>query len=252
MSDKPICFLAIPCGSTEHAKRDYLGWRTEVYAPVLARYHLEVGEESAHPVTISTQILRALSTAPMAIFDLGGLEGDVANPNVMYELGVRHALRRPAIVYSGGLKLPFDIAGYRAISEPRSFFHAQDIREQLANALLAAEAGNFADPFAEVGVAQLIKEKAGSDTAIQLLNDRVSTLVDQVQMLASQQGRIASAAEYRAMQDIYFRQATIDQLAPQKGLVQNRLVDLMRIGQPEDDGSGKSGTVLNVEPPQSG
>ena len=40
------------------------------------------------------------------------------NPNVFYELGYAHALRKPAILLvrrQEGQKMPFDVSGYRAI-----------------------------------------------------------------------------------------------------------------------------------------
>jgi hypothetical protein len=43
------------------------------------------------------------------------------NPNVYYELGYAHALRKPAVLLvrrSDGSTMPFDIRGYRAI-----FYH---------------------------------------------------------------------------------------------------------------------------------
>jgi predicted nucleotide-binding protein len=60
---------------------------------------------------ITAQILKHLLEAPLAIADLSG-----TNPNVMYELGVRHATRRPVIqVVAAGEHLPFDVANVRTI-----------------------------------------------------------------------------------------------------------------------------------------
>lgn len=48
---------------------------------------------------------------PMVVADLTG-----KNPNVFYELAIRHALRRPYVqVIQKGERIPFDVAGVRTI-----------------------------------------------------------------------------------------------------------------------------------------
>jgi len=73
---------------------------------------------SVQPVSLDTQvqrgviisnILRAIETADALIVDITS-----ANPNVMYELGFAHALRKPALflVRRDEARIPADLVGY--------------------------------------------------------------------------------------------------------------------------------------------
>jgi hypothetical protein len=60
---------------------------------------------------IDSQLLEHVVTADLVIADLTG-----ANPNVFYELAVRHALAKPFVqICQDGETLPFDIQGLRTI-----------------------------------------------------------------------------------------------------------------------------------------
>lgn len=61
---------------------------------------------------ITTQIINQIIECPLVIADLTG-----ANPNVFYELAIRHATGKPYIqLIEQGHRLPFDIGGVRTIS----------------------------------------------------------------------------------------------------------------------------------------
>jgi hypothetical protein len=88
--------------------------------PVLAsRYELIRADQISEPGSITVQVVRLLAEADLAITDLTGL-----NANVVYELGVRHTLNKPAIqVMDRDQELPFDLIGERTI-----FFKHDDMR----------------------------------------------------------------------------------------------------------------------------
>lgn len=75
---------------------------------------------------IPEQIVRLLATADLVIADLTG-----ANPNVMYELGLRHATGLPAIQLGEHGRLPFDIAAIRTIQFARTETGLVQARHQL-------------------------------------------------------------------------------------------------------------------------
>ncbi|SRR6266404_2023442 len=63
------------------------------------------------PGPITAQIIRQLLDAPLVIADLSG-----TNPNVMYELAIRHSSGKPVIQISTNIsEIPFDVAGLRTI-----------------------------------------------------------------------------------------------------------------------------------------
>jgi hypothetical protein len=74
-------------------------------------YDVRRGDDGDHTGMITTSIIRSLLEAHLVVADLTFL-----NPNVFYELGVRHAARLPAIhLISYDTVIPFDTADHRAI-----------------------------------------------------------------------------------------------------------------------------------------
>ncbi len=73
-------------------------------------------DEIAAPGRISDQILEAIQNADLVIADLTG-----NNPNVMYELGYAHALKKPAVILNQTIEeSPFDVKDFRQITYDRT------------------------------------------------------------------------------------------------------------------------------------
>lgn len=81
---------------------------------------------------IPEQVFRHLRDAPIVIADLTG-----ANPNVMYELGLRHTTGKLTIQLGERDKLPFDIAAIRTIIFKRSPAGLVEARKRLSQVLAA-------------------------------------------------------------------------------------------------------------------
>jgi hypothetical protein len=80
-------------------------------APELGRIGCHRADKEVRPGDIIAQVIEALSEADIVIADLTG-----RNPNVFYELGVRHALRNNTLLIAQDLEdIPFDLRGQRAI-----------------------------------------------------------------------------------------------------------------------------------------
>jgi len=118
MLQRPLCFVLMPFGR----KKDELG-RTidfdavyrEVIAPAIDQAGLEPirADEEQVGGTIHKPMFERLLLCDFAIADLTG-----ANPNVYYELGIRHALRPRSTVLLAceGAVRPFDVAPLRTWS----------------------------------------------------------------------------------------------------------------------------------------
>ncbi|MGL6075366.1 MAG: hypothetical protein ACRC8S_14515 [Fimbriiglobus sp.] len=114
MNPQKRCFFVSPIGadgSEERKNSDRL--IRYVIEPVCTPLGLltERADHISTPGRITNQVAQALLNSDLVIADLTGL-----NPNVMYELGVRHGLRLPVVQMAvDGTKLPFDVLDIRTI-----------------------------------------------------------------------------------------------------------------------------------------
>jgi nucleoside 2-deoxyribosyltransferase len=108
------CFVITPIGDEGTATRRGIdGLLDAVIIPALSNLDLRV--EVAHRIfksgSISNQVIERLLEADLVVANLTDL-----NPNVMYELAVRHAARKPVVIVADRTtRLPFDVATERTV-----------------------------------------------------------------------------------------------------------------------------------------
>src|SRR5258708_22959261 len=114
----PLCFVLMPFGRKMDASgrvTDFDAVYQKVIAPAVVKAGLEPvrADEEKIGGTIHKPMFERLMLCHYAVADITG-----ANPNVFYELGIRHALRprSTVILFREGTVLPFDIALVRAMS----------------------------------------------------------------------------------------------------------------------------------------
>lgn len=127
------CFVIAPIGSSES---DIRKRSDQIFEFLLQPILEELGYEAIradminHPGIITSQIIEHIVNDELVIADLTG-----SNANVLYELAVRHTVRKPFIqIMTSGEKLPFDIGQNRTI-----FFNYKELSsvEQFKNTLKA-------------------------------------------------------------------------------------------------------------------
>jgi hypothetical protein len=108
-----ICFVVAPIGAEGSDVRK----RSDKLLKILERSLSPFGykplrsDQIAEPGMISHRMIQLLFEAPLVVADLTG-----ANPNVYYELAIRHAVGKPIIqLIAKGEKIPFDIGDMRTI-----------------------------------------------------------------------------------------------------------------------------------------
>ena len=110
-----ICFYITPIGEEGSEQRKHSDMLLEcIVSPVLEEYGLKAvrADKIDKPGIITNQILDYITKSKMVIADLS-----YHNPNVFYELAVRHMKGLPTIHLSRSSdKIPFDIGNFRTIT----------------------------------------------------------------------------------------------------------------------------------------
>jgi len=183
---KNACFVITPIGE-EHSetRRAVDGLIASVLRPTLKELNFEavVSHEIPDPGSITKQVIDHLIYDQLAIANITGL-----NPNVMYELAVRHAVRLPLVVLAErGTKLPFDIADERTIYFEDDMAGVQEMRprlkESIQKALLDKEPDN---PIYRVIRASIIKDVAAPSDTQKYILERLDTLQTQISKFLSE------------------------------------------------------------------
>ena len=139
-----ICFVIMPFGSSsrdQDGKRKldqiYSAWikPTVESVPIPGRETETLtchrADMEVRPGDIITNIVEHLVTSDIVIADLTG-----QNPNVFYELGVRHSVRNNTILISESIDdIPFDLRGLRAIAYRYDPEHMLQFRDSLKTAV---------------------------------------------------------------------------------------------------------------------
>lgn len=112
------CFIIMPFGGQLGTERQthYRLIYEDVLKPTIEKLGFEVGraDDNKHTALVTKEIIFPLAQADLVIADLSD-----TRPNVLYELGIRHALRKHGTIViidkATTPNLPFDIQQYRAI-----------------------------------------------------------------------------------------------------------------------------------------
>lgn len=177
------CFVVMPYGADGSEQKWFKGWYEVVIRPAVleAGYEPKLSAAEEQPGAINDEIRAHLALDSMVVVDLGGAEPEEdPNPNVMYELGIRHALGLPLVIMAWkGQRLPFDVSNQRIIMEDRGLIDLENNRKRLAAFIHAAAQGNFYRPMEAVGRIATIaaaSESLGEDSLLRALAYEVRDL----------------------------------------------------------------------------
>ncbi len=113
-------------------EKDFDELYTDVIIPKCDEYGYKAirADECYTTTAIIDDIIKEISDASIIIADI-----TMDNPNVFYELGYAHALKKPTILLADISKrnlLPFDVRGYRTIFYTNSIGGKKDIEQTLS------------------------------------------------------------------------------------------------------------------------
>jgi hypothetical protein len=129
--EKKTCFIITPIGGDgEPIRREIEGVINTVISPVVRDFGYDepvVAHKIVTPGSINNQIIEHIVNDDLVIVNLTGL-----NPNVMYELAIRHATKKPVIhICQKETDLPFDIKLERTIFYTNDIMGAAELGVQL-------------------------------------------------------------------------------------------------------------------------
>lgn len=132
---KKTCFVISPFGAP------FDDYYEKIFGPVLTRAGLEPirGDDVYGTAAIIEDIFSAIASSALVLADVTG-----KNPNVNYELGVAHALLKPAVIVTQSVDdVPFDYRHLRVIVYDRT---TVDWAKQLEIAIHKTVLGVLGDP----------------------------------------------------------------------------------------------------------
>ena len=109
-----ICFFIAPIGEPGTPAREHSDLvLRHIVQPAASRFGYVAlrADQIERPGIITSQVIERVVESPMVVADLTG-----HNPNVFYELAIRHALRKPYVqIIKNGETIPFDVATARTV-----------------------------------------------------------------------------------------------------------------------------------------
>ena len=180
-SHKLLCFVIAPIGEPESdvRKKSDQVLKYLIKRSLGSKYLVERADQIGRPGIITFQIVQRIFDADLVIADLSD-----HNPNVYYELAIRHATRKPAIhIVSRGQDIPFDVQDMRFVpydlSNPDSI---EEACEQLSRNVEAIEKGEkITTPVQIAGILQSLKAGEDRDAQIQALFESLNTGMSNLQ-----------------------------------------------------------------------
>lgn len=179
--EKKMCFIITPIGDNNSDIRRHIdGIIDQSIVPALGdKYDIIVAHRKYEIGSINEKVIRSVFEAELVIANLTN-----TNPNVMYELAIRHSFGKPAIVIAEkDTKLPFDVIDENTIFYINDPAGANDLKEKLIEfeKSISYEKENYGPVYKLINRLPLYNEiesgeKVSSDKVLQYVIDRLDSL----------------------------------------------------------------------------
>lgn len=166
------CFIICPLGDEQSETRKKSDTFLKfVFNPVLERngYKAIRADQIPKVGLITSQIINLIIDCPLVIADLTD-----SNPNVFYELAIRHTTGLPYIqVITKGQKIPFDINAIRTIEiDIQDLESVEKAKVEIEKLILAFHGGHNAD--SPISVASTVRLLQKDSVLIEQIAERIS------------------------------------------------------------------------------
>ena len=242
MANKDKCFIITPIGDdTDPIRRHIEGIIDAALRPALEdKYDLVVAHRISEPGSITKQIITEIYSAKLVVANLTN-----RNPNVMYELALRHSLGKPVIMIAEkGTPLPSDIVMERTIFYQNDARGVIELRESIAAAEKEIDYDKTESPIynvlhdvlkdrqiIEFSESQSIsQEDDGNATVLKYILQKPTNLEDAVQ---TSRPLMQNAESRRCLDGVVFAFSYVKSTQPYQ--VEKLLMRLQRVTQIEQD-----------------
>lgn len=185
MQENKKCFIITPIGNPKTDIREKAdGVIYAIIKPVLTELGYEVipPHEMSDSGSITQKIIEHIINDDLVISNLTGL-----NANVMYELAIRHAVRKPIVcIIERNTPLPFDVATERFIFYDDNFSNVLSLKDNIKKAVIAAANETEIDnpiyrSIKEVDIIKKITESQDPNSSIlKLILNRLSKIENNI------------------------------------------------------------------------
>lgn len=189
MTDEKTCFVISPIGPEDSDIRKRADKLLEhIIRPAIREYGYEAvrSDEITDPGNITTQVIEKTVESDLVIADLTN-----HNPNVFYELAVRHATSKPYIqLIDSAESIPFDISDIRTIYYDFDVESAEKARKDISKHLDSIEESesDFPTPISQAADLSFWRESedpvqqnlADISASISQLNSRMNSIEDMI------------------------------------------------------------------------
>jgi hypothetical protein len=202
LDNNKTCFVICPIGDEGSPTRicsdltfDY------IIKPVVKKYgyNLNRADRMGKTGMISNHIIKQLLDSDLVIADLTDY-----NPNVFYELAIRHITQKPCIqMIKNGLKLPFDVYGIQTVFFETDLASAEIAKNRLCKQIELIEKGEFkvTNPITPVHDNPLIQQALQESKRDLTENEILLSILENVNYLTNEtlgiQREISSLKESR-------------------------------------------------------
>lgn len=180
MTDKSnTCFFIAPIGadaSDVRVRSDQVLKHIVGPAAKECGYETVRADQISEPGIITSQVIQHVVEDPLVIADLTG-----RNPNVFYELAIRHAIKKPVVqIIHGSEAIPFDVAASRTIHfDHHDLDSAAKAREEIIRQIRSAEK-NPKDVDTPITVALELQQLRQSDNPLEKSNAEIITMLQEM------------------------------------------------------------------------
>ncbi|OAI20733.1 MULTISPECIES: hypothetical protein [Methylomonas] len=182
-------FVATPIGSPEtETRRATDGLLDAVIAPVLESmgFVVTVAHRMSQSGSINAQVLKHVLGCDLLVANLSEL-----NPNVMYELAVRHCARKPTVILAQtGTRLPFDVTDQRTLFYRNDMSGVVELARGLREFVEATLSDTTTDnPVYQATFGRTLCDNASSDLADAVILRKLDAILSSLSELGASQSR---------------------------------------------------------------